>query len=313
MISFINTFLATIKKITRYGVPSHILFFGDSLGDNLLLTTLAEALQQRGYKNIWIKCNHPELFEQNPAIKLVIPFSTLLSVRLLKILKTRLISPFYTRYNEDTDRDLIPEKHIILKMADCINIKGAIVNKPVLNLTAAESTYGQFSPAQIVIVTATSGAKVPMRNKEWYIERYQQIVDRFTPAYQFIQLGTPNDLPLTNVLDLRGKTTIRQSAAVLKSSMLLITHVGFMMHLAMAVDCRAVIIYGGREKPPQSGYRCFNNLYTDVECSPCWLHNKCDYQKKCMNAITADEVAAAIRQELSLCNIPLTADVLHND
>jgi len=28
------------------------------------------------------------------------------------------------------------------------------------------------------------------------------------------------------------------------------------MHLARAVDCRAVIVYGGRERPEISGYIC---------------------------------------------------------
>jgi ADP-heptose:LPS heptosyltransferase len=152
-----------------------------------------------------------------------------------------------------------------------------------------------------------------MRNKEWIMERYQQIVDKFCPDYQFIQLGTANDGPLNHVYDLRGKTSVRDTASILKSSVLMISHVGFMMHLARSVDCPSVIIYGGREKPEQSGYSCFENIYSDIECSPCWFQNKCDYKNKCMTAISAEIVEQAVLNQLRQTGKPLSVDVLYND
>jgi hypothetical protein len=313
MLSHLKTIVATIKKIRQYGIPSYILSFGDSLGDNLLLTTLAKGLYDQGYRNIWIKCNHPRLFDHNPFVKLILPFDTLLSTGLLKLFNVRLCFPRYTFYQENRDQDVIPEKHIILKMADSIGLKGPIANKPIFNFAADEDINGTVSPDQIVIVTSTSGAKVPMRNKEWYTDRYQQIVNRFYGQYKFIQLGSGNDEPLYNVLDLRGKTSVRESAAILKKSTLMITHVGFMMHLARAVDCRSVIIYGGRERPEQSGYACFENIYSAIECSPCWLHNTCLFEKKCMTVISAEVVEDAIIKQLGLKGKPLPVEFLDNE
>jgi len=298
--------------IRKYGAPSYIICFGDSLGDNLLITTLCEALSQRGYGNVWVKCNHDFLFTNNPKVKHVLPFNTLLSTAVLKWFKIKIVSPAYTIYSPSTDRDLIPEKHIILKMADILMLKGGINNKPCVYLSADEESKGDIAPQQIVIATSTSGAKVPMRNKEWFPDRYQEIVDRLSDSYQFIQLGTKDDVPLKNVKDLRGQTTVRESAAILKNSVLVITHVGLLMHLARAVDCRAVIIYGGREKPEQSGYQCFENIYTDVPCAPCWLHNKCDYDRKCMALISVDMVETAILKQLKLNKVPLPVDLLYN-
>ena len=262
-----------------HGAPSFIICFGDSLGDNLLITTLCESLSQRGYGKVWVKCNHRFLFENNPNVSLVIPFNTLLSSLVLNFFKVKLVYPTYTSYSAEADADIIPEKHIILKMADALNLKGEINNRPRVYLTNDEQQKGRIAQRQIVIATSTSGAMMPMRNKEWFPERYQQIVDTLSDRYQFIQLGTKDDTPLSNVIDLRGKTTVRESAAILRNSLLVITHVGLLMHLARAVDCRAVVIYGGREKPDQSGYSCFDNIYTEVECAPCWLHNKCENQK----------------------------------
>ncbi|TSJ35968.1 glycosyltransferase family 9 protein [Mucilaginibacter corticis] len=296
----------------KNGVPSHILYFGDSLGDNLLLTTLSKALYERGYQNIWIKCDHPDLFKNNPVVKLVIPFNTLLSSYLLKLGNVKLVRPAYTTYQPEEDRDLIPEKHILLKMADWLDIKGTIENKPVLDLEVAETAKGLIYDKQIVIVTSTVSALIPMKNKEWFAGRYQQIVDKYANQYQFIQLGSKYDAPLTNVLDLRGKTTIRESAAILKNARLLITHVGFMMHLARAVDCRAVIIYGGRESPDQSGYSVFRNIYSEVACSPCWFHNKCEHDRKCLTRITSSDAEHAVLEQLQLYGTPLTTDLLIN-
>jgi hypothetical protein len=308
----IDTIISTLKKIFKYGVPSHILSFGDSLGDNLLLTTLARELNVRGYKNVWIKCDHTFLFENNPDVKLVLPYKTLLSTPILKLFKVKTVFPRYTTYREDLDQDIIPEKHIILKMADSLNLAGGITNKPYFFLSDSEVKKGAYAKKKIIITTSTSGALKPMKNKEWYPERYQQVVDSFYPEYQFIQLGTQNDYPLNNVVDLRGKTTVRETAALLKNASLLVTHVGFMMHLARAVELRSVIIYGGRERPDQSGYACFENIYSAVECSPCWLHNTCPYNKKCMEIISADMVQEAIMNQLRLLDKPLTAENLFN-
>lgn len=313
LINTCKTILYTIQLLIKNGIPSYILYFGDSLGDNLLLTIQAKALRDRGYNKVWIKCNYPELFKSNPDVGLVLPYNTLLSMPILKALGIQLVRPFYTVYDPQTDRDAVPEKHIVLKMADCLQIKGAITNKPILILDNEEKKRGIYANRQLVIATSSSNAMVPMRNKEWITSRYQQIVDHFKNEYTIIQLGAPNDELLNGVTDLRGKTLLRESAAILSNSQLLVAHVGFLMHLARAVDCPSVIIYGGREKPEQSGYTAFKNIYTDLECSPCWLHNACHYDRKCMKSISANQVCEIIESQLNNGNGKLAVDVLVND
>jgi hypothetical protein len=310
---FIKTIISTVLKFYRHGIPSYILSFGDSLGDNLLLTILAKELYENEHKNIWIKCNHQSLFEHNPYIKLVLPYNTLISTTLLNLFNVKVVLLTYTQYQKETDQDLIPDKHIVLKMADHLNLKGNINLKPVFNLSDQEKANGSLAPQQVVIITSNAGANFSMKNKEWFPDRYQQIVSNFGDSYSFIQLGSTADPALENVIDLRGKTTIRESAAILSNAVLMIAHVGFMMHLARAVDCRSVIVYGGREKPEQSGYLCFENIYSDVECSPCWLHNTCYHGKKCMDMISTEKVEQAILHQLQLIDKPLDIDILYND
>jgi ADP-heptose:LPS heptosyltransferase len=84
--------------------------------------------------------------------------------------------------------------------------------------------------------------------------------------------------------------------------------VGFLMHLARAVDCRSVIVYGGREWPSISGYTCNENLVSRPPCSPCGLYDGCEYQRACMNEISVDEALAAIRRQVDRWGTPLPID-----
>jgi hypothetical protein len=36
------------------------------------------------------------------------------------------------------------------------------------------------------------------------------------------------------------------------------------------------------------------NLYTAEPCAPCWLWNKCDFNRACMDKITAANVIPAV-------------------
>jgi len=310
--NYLNTIFHTLALLVKHGAPSHIIAFGDALGDNLLLTVLTRELYDRGFKKIWIKSNHKELFEHNPHIVHVLPFNALLSSTVLRFYGVKKVFPKYTIYDESEDRDEVPDKHIVLKMADCVRLFGPILVKPLLILTQEERCAAEWAKGKIIITTTTTAAFVPMSNKEWPVEKYQQVVNHFKHNYQFIQLGSLTDNPLSGVTDMRGKTDIRQTAAILSHALLLISHVGFIMHLARSVDCRTVIIYGGREKPDQSGYACFENIYSAIECSPCWLHNTCHYDKKCMQIISAQMVQDAVLKQIKLLGTPLKIDTRIN-
>jgi ADP-heptose:LPS heptosyltransferase len=84
--------------------------------------------------------------------------------------------------------------------------------------------------------------------------------------------------------------------------------VGFLMHLARSVDCRSVIVYGGREAPWQSGYSCNENLFTTLSCSPCWLWSKCDHGHRCMKEIEPQRVVTGIQTQVERAGTPLEVD-----
>jgi ADP-heptose:LPS heptosyltransferase len=137
-----------------------------------------------------------------------------------------------------------------------------------------------------------------MLNKQWYPERFQAVVDSLHREIEFVQIGSKNDPLLENTLDLRGKTSVRESAAILSQARLFVGIEGFLMHLARAMECPAVIVFGGRTAPWQCGYTCNVNLYSALSCAPCWLWNRCDYGRACMDMITVDHVTDGIKKQL---------------
>jgi ADP-heptose:LPS heptosyltransferase len=168
--------------------------------------------------------------------------------------------------------------------------------RPYLNLTSKEKSEGAWAKDRIVIQSSGMAGRFPMRNKQWFPERFQAVVDQLRNDFEFVQLGSTSDPALENVTDLRGKTTIRQTAGILHNARLYIGIAGFPMHLARAVECPGVIVYGGREAPWQTGYSCNINLYTALSCSPCWRWNTCDIGHKCMTDISADHVVQAAKE-----------------
>jgi hypothetical protein len=117
----------------------------------------------------------------------------------------------------------------------------------------------------------------------------------------------PSDLQLRGALDVRGNT-VRETAAILAASRLFLGLATGLMHLARAVECRSVIVYGGREHPSQSGYSANENLYWNGPCAPCWQRNDCNFDRVYMSEIQPEQVIAAVQRQEERYGTPLPVD-----
>lgn len=141
-------------------------------------------------------------------------------------------------------------------------------------------------------------------NKQWPVERWQAVVNRLATRFKIVQLGSAEDYPLNKVIDLRGKTTLRETAAILANARLFIGMEGGLMHLACAVDTRAVIVFTGFITPEYSGYNVNVNLFGPVERTdlPCWNLAKC--QCDCAERVTVDDVVRGVEDCLARPLLP---------
>jgi len=286
-----------LAHLADAGRPRTLVYFGGSPGDDLLCTPVIDALVASGRGPVWMMSHHPALFTHNPAVTRVLPYDEALAyaLSLAGVDRRRLR---YHEYDPSDDRSLAPREHIIRLLARRAGVDPDAANvalAPRIYLDEQERSWGRFGDRQIAIQSTTRSAAMPIANKEWFPERFQQVVDALNGEYTLVQLGSAADPALSGVVDLRGKTTIREAAGVLHQSAALVGLVGFIMHLAKAVGTRSVIVYGGREHPSQSGYESNVNLFTPLHCAPCWYWNHSPYGRDCMNRIGAPEVIAAVR------------------
>lgn len=280
------------------GFPDLGLIFYGGLGDDLMSTAAAHELKKRGAGKLWQFTAYPELFEGNPDIKAVPA-----DFRLYRLCEMFRVPRRTLEYPDP------PPSHLIATICAAAGIKGQVALRPYLYLTDTEKRAGRVvTRPQVAIQSSSIGARYPMRNKQWPHARFQAVADALAADFDLVQLGSPSEPALQGCLDLRGKTTIRQTAGILSASRMFVGLVGGLMHVARAVECRSVIVYGGREHPTQSGYSANENLYWDGACAPCWQRDDCDYDRRCLDAITPEAVTAAARRVAERGDAPIEVD-----
>jgi ADP-heptose:LPS heptosyltransferase len=125
-------------------------------------------------------------------------------------------------------------------------------------------------PVPFWIVCA--GGKFDYTIKWWNPARYQAVVDHFRGRILFVQVGDlkHHHPPLQGVLDLRGKTDLRQLIRLVYHAQGVLGPVSLLMHLAAAVEVRpdmpknrpCVVIAGGREPPHWEAYPHHQFIHT---------------------------------------------------
>jgi ADP-heptose:LPS heptosyltransferase len=293
----VSPFAGVVNRL-RFGFPSRYLQGAGRIGDDLMCSVVLRELRKRGKHSLAVITANPSLYEKNPDVAKIIPQSDRRSNRWgragLPVLKL-----VHTGYDPKQDLDLPPKEHVLIHICRLAGITGPVELRPYITLTPAELAAGRVATEQVAIQSTGLGASFAIHNREWYPQRFQELCAQLRSDVRVVQVGSASDLKLEGAIDLRGQTSLRQTAAVLANSLVFIGLTGFLMHLARAVDCRSVIIYGGREKPAITGYVANKNLYTQVRCAPCWLRNPCEFNRKCMDMITVDQVIAATADQIS--------------
>ncbi len=286
-----------------HGVRQLVYFGGDGIGDELLLSVPLRELRRRGATGLCVATSRPEFFEYSDDVDSVRPVAHEDVPFLLRV-GVRVTQATYVQRQLPPDIDVPPSVHIIGEMCRRCGVKGEIDLRPWLSLTPTEQSAAARWAACIAVQASRKSASLSIGNKEWGFERFQAVVDVLRSSHRIVQIGSPSDPLLRGADDFRGQTA-RASAALLAQARAFLGLVGFPMHLARAVDCPAVIVYGGRERPDQSGYICNENLFTALPCSPCWRWNSCDYDHHCMTEIQPPMVVGAMERLLSRPRGPL--------
>lgn len=277
-----------------------VVAFGESLGDNLLCTNVLAGLHATGAGPLAMLTPYPELFANLPFQVRCLPFDLGVIGALMRG-GPRLVLPTYGRYDRALDRHVpSPRDHLIAELCRSAGVPIPTELKPLVVLTAAERQAGLARSHDFILVQSSNcGARMPAGNKDWPIERWQAVVNALRARHPVAQIGASSDPALSGVSDWRGKLSLRELAGALSAARLYLGGEGFLMHLARGVECRAVIVLGGRTQAAQTCYAENENLATSPSCSPCWQMNTCAYGRRCLMEIAPATVLEAAERQLA--------------
>lgn len=284
-----------LRALRSHGRPDHVLYFNGGIGDQLLCSAVAREIQVRNRRNIWLLTHVPDLFAANQDLH-ALPFDLAL-VPWARLMGANVRQMFYQEHIDGEGRDATLHEPIIAALCRRAGLVGPITLRPYLPAVTMTPVVRRNRP-RIALQSSCLNARYAIANKQWPVERMQAVADALFPTADLIQLGTPKDPPLHGAANYRGGALI-SAANELASCDLFIGLVGFLMHLARAVECPAVIVYGGREPPELTGYSANTNVARQPPCSPCWQYSRCDHDRMCLTDIPAWQIVKAVHEMLA--------------
>jgi hypothetical protein len=295
------------RSVLLHPSPRYLLQYDGGIGDSLLCSAICRELRRRGSRGLWMATRHSELFRLSPDVDHVVEPAVRVN-SFVRWMGGKLVDPHYARYDSQTDRHVYQAGHQIAVMCAAAGITGPIALRPYVYLSEAERAAGRLAEGQVVIHSSGAAARYAIPNKEWFPERFAQVSTELSRRFPVVQIGSATDPLLPGVRDLRGKTSLRETAAILSQARVFVGLEGFLMHLARAVECRAVIVYGGHSNPAQLGYSANCNLYTPLPCAPCGQRSTCARERECMRAISPEAVLAGVERQLERYGTALPED-----
>lgn len=149
---------------------------------------------------------------------------------------------------------------------------------------SAPSVVKKITGLDVPYWIIVAGGKFDYTIKWWHARRWQAVVDHFLGRMLFVQVGEGGDYhpPLNHVLDLRGKTPLRELVQLVHNAQGVLCPVTQLMHLAAAVESKpggppnrpCVVVAGGREPPHWEAYPTHQFIHT-VGALPCCASGGC--------------------------------------
>jgi lipopolysaccharide heptosyltransferase II len=151
--------------------------------------------------------------------------------------------------------------------------------------------------------------------KHWPAEKFAQLSDKIIENYQakIIIMGDFSEKEIAKkvietmqhkAIDLSGKTTIGELAALLSKTKLIITNDGGPLHMAVALGIKSISIFGLVDEKVYGPYPSSENhivIKKDLDCRPCYQKFRlatCLRDRECIKSISSEEVFAAVRRLL---------------
>ncbi|UDF30459.1 UNVERIFIED_ORG: glycosyltransferase [Roseateles sp. XES5] len=154
-------------------------------------------------------------------------------------------------------------------------------------------------PRPVVVIQRQASDWTP--NKKWPIRYWEELLSCLTEIAFVIEVGVgaAGCEAHHNYLDMRGKTSLQEMAALIKLADAFVGPDSGPAHIAAAVETKAVVISGGYIHPNCISYKTTRLLSSEVPCLSCWLQTPCPNNLMCLGMITPDVVIDNVRDILA--------------
>jgi len=177
--------------------------------------------------------------------------------------------------------------------------------------------YGVMGKELLVGIGYGAGASwgIDAALKHWPPLRFAQLADKIADELgaKIIILGDSSERSIADIIiaamknkpmDLTGKTSLGELAAIISCLDLLVANDGGLLHMAVALNIKTVSIFGPVDDLvygpyPPSPSRIV--IKKNIPCRPCYQQFKvpiCDKDKECLKSISTEEVYNSIREIL---------------
>ena len=252
-----------------------------SPGDIVMLTAAVRDLH-RGYPRQFqtdVRTSCPDLWDNNPYI-------TPLAEEDPEVQTIDCHYPLIDRCDQ-------APYHCLHGFIEFLNHRLGLAIKPTLfkgdiHLSAQEKAWHsqvrEVTREDIPFWIVAAGGKYDITIKWWQSQRYQEVLNHFRGRIQFVQVGqTGHHHPrLDGVIDLRGRTNLRQLIRLVHHAEGVLCSVTALMHLAAAVETKpgrpanrpCVVVAGGREPAHWEAYPDHQFIHTNGAL-PCCSNGGC--------------------------------------
>jgi len=136
--------------------------------------------------------------------------------------------------------------------------------------------------------------RLGFQNRNWSFENWNNFVKYFKEDIFFIQSKHKDSKAIDGVFTF--ESNFRNACSVMSMCDLFVGWEGGFAHAAAALNKKAVVIFGGWIDPKITGYDFHENIYINIEGSPCGMRNYCDHCQKCIKLISTELVISKFKQ-----------------
>jgi heptosyltransferase-2 len=192
----------------------------------------------------------------------------------------------------------------MVKALGCVSVDREMHLESKINPLDAQDILRKFIPETKKTIIGIAPGATYGSAKRWFPDRFAAVADKLNEYFssQGILLGGKADcevaqevqkLARTKLINLAGKTTLREAIYLISQCRLFISNDSGLMHIAGALNIPTIALFGSTN--PATTAPAGNKstiVRREVSCSPC-LKETCPTDFRCMRLISVEDVFKA--------------------